>query len=120
VKLNFSKKTSRRVKSRLKNKVRIRKKVKGTAERPRLCVYRSLKNVYAQIIDDVSGVTITASSSLDQKTNSREVAKQVGIDIAKKALAKDIKSIVFDRGGYIYHGKIKSLADGAREGGLNF
>lgn len=105
---------------------RIRKKVVGTAARPRLSVYRSLNHMYAQIIDDSKGVTITAASSLDsslknvkQKGNIA-MAKEVGGLIAKKAVEKGIKQVVFDRSGYLYHGRIKALADAAREAGLEF
>ncbi len=120
MRLNFNKNTAVRVKARLKNKVRIRKKVKGTAERPRFSVFRSSKHIYAQLVDDETGTTLVSASSQGSKSNSREVAKKVGEEIAKKAMAKDISAVVFDRSGYIYHGKIKSLADGARETGLKF
>jgi len=106
---------------------RVRKKISGTAERPRLCVFRSNKHVYAQIIDDVNGVTLVAASTLESPlkgelsfTGNREAAKAVGKLIGEKARAKGIKSIVFDRGGYIYHGRVAALADGAREAGLEF
>ena len=103
---------------------RVRKKVSGTAARPRLCVYRSLKHIYAQIIDDVNGVTLASASSLskdfDADGGNKDGAKKVGEQIAKNALAKGIKNVVFDRGGYLYHGRVKELADGAREGGLSF
>ncbi|WP_096231751.1 50S ribosomal protein L18 [Thermoanaerobacterium sp. RBIITD] len=106
--------------------LRVRKKVSGTSERPRLNVYKSLSHIYAQLIDDVKGTTITQASTLDTelkdiaKGANKESAKLVGKLIAKKALEKGIKDVVFDRGGYIYHGTIKELADAAREGGLNF
>lgn len=106
---------------------RIRKKVFGTLERPRLAVYKSLKHIYAQIIDDVNGVTIVSASTLDKelkqkldKLTKTEEAKEVGKLIAQKALKKGIKTVVFDRGGFIYHGRIKALAEGAREAGLEF
>jgi len=103
---------------------RIRKTLKGTAERPRLSVYRSNKQIYVQLIDDISGVTIAASSSAAKdfatKGNKVEVAKAVGKSIAEKAIQSGIKSVVFDRGGYLYHGRVKSLAEGAREAGLVF
>jgi len=104
---------------------RIRKSVSGTAQRPRLAVFRSNKEIYAQLIDDVAGVTLTAASSRDKDIdatsgNKTEVAKLVGISVAKKALKAGVESITFDRGGYLYHGRIKSLAEGAREGGLKF
>ncbi len=106
---------------------RIRKQVAGTPERPRLCVYRSLNNVYAQIIDDTKGVTLVAASTLDKEIKGTEghkgnveAAKKVGQLIAKKASATGVKKVVFDRGGYRYHGSIKALAEGSREGGLEF
>lgn len=104
---------------------RIRKILKGTSERPRLSVYRSNKQIYVQLIDDIAGVTIAAASSASKdleglKGNKVEIAKAVGKAIAEKAVQSGIKSVVFDRGGYLYHGRIKSLAEGAREGGLVF
>src|SRR5512135_1383864 len=106
---------------------RIRKKVTGTTERPRLNVFRSNANIYAQVIDDMKGVTIASASTLDGelkgglKSHSNiEAAKAVGTAVAKKALEKGIKEVVFDRGGFIYHGRIKALAESAREAGLNF
>ena len=122
MKLNYGKNTSERKVSRLTKKIRIRKTVKGTAERPRLCVFRSAKHMYASVIDDVTGNTLAAASSLDLKgdQSGKELAKAVGSEIAKKALSKGIKMVVFDRNGFIYHGRVQSLADGAREGGLNF
>lgn len=103
---------------------RIRKKVRGTANRPRLTVYRSNKEIYAQIIDDVAGVTLTSSSSRDKSmdTNGSKVeqSKRVGMALAEKAKNANIENVVFDRGGYLYHGRVKALADGAREGGLKF
>ncbi len=121
MKLKMSKHTSERKVNRLKKKIRIRKTVTGTDERPRLCVYRSGKHVYAQIINDVTGHTIVSVSSLGKDDKSGiEMAKLVGVEVAKAASAKNIKSVVFDRNGYLYHGRVKSLADGAREGGLNF
>jgi large subunit ribosomal protein L18 len=114
-------KTQRRERLRF----RIRKTVSGTSQRPRLAVFRSNKEIYAQIIDDVNGVTITAASTRDKeidasKSNKIEAAKLVGKAIAEKALKAGVESITFDRGGYLYHGRIKSLAEGAREGGLKF
>ena len=110
--------------TRERRHLRVRKKISGTAECPRLCVYRSNTNLYAQIIDDVAGVTIVSCSTLDKdvktKHANKEAAKEVGALIAKKAIEKNIKTVVFDRGGYIYHGVVKELADAAREGGLNF
>ncbi|MDX1462005.1 MAG: 50S ribosomal protein L18 [Marinirhabdus sp.] len=104
---------------------RIRKSVAGTAERPRLAVYRSNKEIYAQLIDDVNGTTITAASSRDKdidasKVNKVEAAKLVGKAIAEKANKAGVETVSFDRGGYLYHGRVKSLAEGAREGGLKF
>lgn len=117
------KKTDRKM-ERTRRHIRVRRKISGTAERPRLCVYRSNTNLYAQIIDDVAGNTIVQVSTLDKeiktKYSNKAAAKEVGALIAKKALEKDIKTVVFDRGGYIYHGVIKELAESAREGGLKF
>jgi large subunit ribosomal protein L18 len=121
--LRISKHTHSRKVNRVKKKIRIRKMVSGTMERPRLCVFRSNSNMYAQIIDDVAKKTIVSFSSLnmeDTKLKGSVLAKQVGIELAKLAIEKKIKSVVFDRNGYVYHGRVKSLADGAREGGLNF
>ena len=102
----------------------IRKKVSGSPQRPRLSVYRSNKEIYCQLIDDVNGVTLTAASSKDTDVSEckdkRERARRVGQAIAQKAQAQDISHIVFDRGGYLYHGRVKELAEGAREGGLQF
>lgn len=113
-------------KARLRRHARVRKSISGTAARPRLNVYRSLKNIYAQVIDDESGTTLVSASTLDKelknlgyggnKTAAREVGKLVG----KRALAKGIKQVTFDRGGYLYHGRVKELAEGAREVGLDF
>jgi large subunit ribosomal protein L18 len=100
---------------------RIRKTLSGTAARPRLSIYRSNTGIYAQVIDDTKGVTLAASSSKVLKIGKTiEAAKQVGTDIAKKALEQGIKAVVFDRAGYLYHGRIKALADAAREAGLQF
>lgn len=111
-------------KARLKRHRRVRKHISGTPERPRLCVFRSLQNIYAQVIDDVNGCTLVAASSLEGDLKGRggnkEAAREVGKLVAKKAVEKGIKSVVFDRGGYIYHGRVQELADGAREGGLEF
>ena len=109
--------------SRVRRHARVRAKISGTAEAPRLCVYRSNKNIEAQIIDDVKGATLVASSSMSLKLENGsnvDAAKLVGEDIAKKALAKKIKKVVFDRSGYIYHGRVKALAEAAREAGLEF
>jgi len=116
-------KTNRRLERERRHK-RVRTKISGTAECPRLCVFRSNTNVYAQIIDDTKGVTLVQASTLDKevktKHSNKEAAKEVGTLIAKRALEKDIKDVVYDRGGYIYHGIVKELAEAAREAGLNF
>ena len=108
----------------IKRHRRVRKNISGTAERPRLNVYRSLNHIYAQIIDDTKGVTLVSASSMDKDFNQYggncEGAKEVGKAVAAKALEKGIKAVVFDRGGYVYHGRVAALADGAREGGLEF
>lgn len=113
-----------RVISRTRIKERIRSKVQGTAERPRLAVFRSLKHIYAQVIDDASGKTLAAASSNDKESSAKganaAAAKAVGVMIARKAKDKGITQVVFDRGGYLYHGNIKALADAARENGLQF
>lgn len=109
--------------SRKRRHARVRSKVSGTSSCPRLCVYRSNKNIEAQIIDDVKKVTLVASSSMALKLecgSNIEAAGKVGEDLAKKALAKKIKKVVFDRSGYIYHGRVKALAEAAREAGLEF
>ena len=117
------KKTDRKMK-RTRRHLRVRTKISGTAERPRLCVYRSNTNLYVQIIDDVAGKTLVSCSTLDKDIKEKhaniEAAKEVGTMIAKKAIEKNIKTVVFDRGGYIYHGVVKALAESAREGGLEF
>ncbi|MEG1433664.1 MULTISPECIES: 50S ribosomal protein L18 [Eubacterium] len=114
-------------KQRLKKHLRVRRKISGTAAMPRLNVFRSNQNMYAQIIDDVKGVTLVAASTLDKDLkaelasgSNKEAAKAVGASIAKKALAAGIDAVVFDRGGYVYTGRVKNLADGAREAGLKF
>ena len=103
---------------------RVRGKISGTAERPRLSVFRSENNIYAQIIDDVAGTTLVSASSVEKgfegKGGNIEAAKKVGAKVAERALQKGIEEVVFDRGGYIYHGRVKALAEGAREGGLKF
>ena len=110
--------------ARIKRHQRVRKNISGTAERPRLNVYRSLNNIYAQVIDDVKGVTLVAASSMDKGFEGYggnvEAAMAVGKAVAEKALAAGIKTVVFDRGGYVYHGRVAALAEGAREGGLEF
>lgn len=113
---------------RLKKKIRISKKLSGTAERPRIAVFKSLKQIYAQIIDDVNGVTIVSASSLSKDISKEitdaksklEKSKVVGKHLAEKAKDKGIETVVFDRSGYRYHGRIQAIADGAREGGLKF
>lgn len=103
---------------------RVRNKISGTETCPRLCVFRSLKNIYAQVIDDTKGITLVSASTLDEevkvKASNVEAAKEVGALVAKRAIEKGIETVVFDRGGYIYHGKVKELADAAREAGLKF
>lgn len=114
--------------NRLRSKIKIRKKVSGTKEKPRLTVYRSLNNIYAQLIDDSAGATIVSASSLSKELSGElknikgkiDKGKLVGKLIAQKALEKNISQAVFDRNGYRYHGRIKAVADGAREGGLKF
>ena len=110
--------------SREKRHLRVRKKVFGTVERPRLSVFKSEKNIYAQVIDDINGVTLVAASSLDKdfsaKGGNKEGAKLVGEVVAKRAIEKGITEVVFDRGGYIYHGRVKELAEAAREAGFQF
>ena len=112
---------------RLQRHKRVRRKVSGTTQRPRLCVFRSSNNIYAQIIDDTNRVTLVAASSLEadvkgavNHTGNKEEAKLVGQLVAKKAVEKGITEVVFDRGGYLYHGRIKELAEAAREAGLKF
>ncbi len=111
-------------KARLKRHARVRSKISGTAECPRLDVFRSNSNIYAQLIDDVNGVTLAAASTIEKDfegaTGNKEAARKVGQLIAKRALDKGIECCVFDRGGYIYHGRVMELAEGAREGGLKF
>ena len=111
-------------KQRLLRHKRVRGKISGTKERPRLNVFRSSKHIYAQVIDDITGVTLCCASTLDKEfkgtTGNADAAKKVGEAIAKKATKLGIEEVVFDRGGYIYHGRVKSLAEGARDGGLKF
>ena len=117
------KKTDRKI-ERQRRHLRVRRKISGTAERPRLCVFRSNTNIYVQIIDDVAGNTLVSASTLDKEIKTKhsniEAAKELGALIAKKAKARKIEEVVFDRGGYIYHGVVKELAEAAREGGLKF
>ena len=117
------KKTDRKM-ERTRRHIRVRRKISGTQDRPRLCVYRSNSNLYVQIIDDVAGKTLVQASTLDKEVKTKhankEAAKEVGTLIAKRATSKKIDTVVFDRGGYIYHGVVKELAEAAREGGLKF
>lgn len=114
--------------ARLRRHARIRKKISGTAERPRLSVFRSLHHIYAQLIDDTKGITLMVASTVEPELKNKlkgkcgniEAAKAVGSAIAERAIAKGIKKVVFDRGGQIYHGRVKALAEAAREGGLEF
>lgn len=112
---------------RLRRHSRVRKKISGTAETPRLSVYRSLNNIYVQVIDDVKGVTLCSASTMDKEVRGEikdmtktDAAKAVGKKVAERALAKGVKTVVFDRGGYLYTGRVQAVADGAREAGLNF
>lgn len=118
---------SQRNLSRLKRKVRVRKKIQGRADRPRLNVFRSASHIYAQLIDDINGATIACASTLDKtlanninSTGNIEAAAKIGASIAKLALEKGITKVVFDRNGFLYHGRVKALADAARENGLSF
>lgn len=120
MRLKFSKNTSKRVVNRIKKKVRVRKTVLGTPTRPRLSVYKSNTNLYAQVIDDVNGKTLVSASSLKINEKGKVAAQKVGENVAKIALENKIKSVVFDRNGFIYHGRIKAVADGARGAGLKF
>lgn len=113
--------------ARQKRQVRVRRKVKGTEERPRLCVFRSAKHIYAQIIEDTTGKTLVTASTLDKDVaeslkygGNVDAAKSVGAAVARKALAQNITQVVFDRNGFLYHGRVKALADSAREAGLSF
>ncbi len=110
--------------NRVKRRRRVRGKISGTAQRPRLAVFRSANHIYAQLIDDVAGKTLVAASSLDKEFDgyggNQEGAKKVGLAVAQKAKAKGIEEVVFDRGGFVYHGRVQQLAEGAREGGLKF
>lgn len=123
MRVTFKKATSFKQTSRMKKKLKIRKKVSGDMTKPRLCIFRSAKHIYAQIIDDAKGVTLVAASTLDVdglKGANKETAQKIGETIAQRAIEKKIKAVVFDRNGYLYHGRVKSLADGARSGGLEF
>lgn len=117
----------REVSARLRRKVRVRKKVTGSDNRPRICVFRSSKHIYAQVISDDQGKTLAEVSTLsdalsdsDKKSKGVEVAKRVGLALAKVCKEKNITEVVFDRNGFLYHGRVKAVADGAREGGLKF
>ena len=116
-------KTNRKLERERRHR-RVRTKISGTSECPRLCVYRSNSNIYAQVIDDVNAVTLVSASTLDKevktKKSNKEAAKEVGALVAKRAIEKNIKTVVYDRGGYIYHGIVKELAEAAREAGLEF
>ncbi|PID77607.1 MAG: 50S ribosomal protein L18 [Deltaproteobacteria bacterium] len=118
--------TNPRTTARVKRMSRIRKKIKGTAERPRLRVFKSSKHIYAQVIDDTAGRTVAAASSFDKGFEPADeqgkvgVARQIGLIVAERAKSAGVEKVVFDRGGYIYHGRVKSLSEGAREGGLIF
>lgn len=125
--IKVRKRTAKKVKNRVKRHLRVRKKIFGTPERPRLAVFKSNAHMYAQIIDDVNGVTLVAASTLTKDVNEKiksgsncEAAKEVGLKVAALAKEKNIENVVFDKGGFLYHGRVKALADGAREGGLKF
>lgn len=122
IRIKVKNRTAYKVTKRLKNKARIRKKVDGDQERPRLTVFRSGRHMYAQIIDDASGKTLASFSTLEGNLTSKNIesAKKVGAELAKRALDKNIKNVVFDRSGYVFHGRVKAVADGAREAGLSF
>ncbi len=123
MRIRTTKHTASKAVSREKKKLRIRKKVTGSAERPRLCIFRSARHVYAQVIDDVTGATLVAASTLDTdgvKGANKDACMAIGKEIAKRAIGKNIKVVVFDRNGYLYHGRVKALADAARAGGLEF
>ena len=123
MRITIKRQTSTKQKSRLKKKLRIRKKISGSTEKPRLCIFRSAKHIYAQLIDDTNGQTIVSASTLEiegVKGANKNSAQKIGEEIAKRAIEKKIKSVIFDRNGYLYHGRVKSLADGARAAGLEF
>lgn len=123
MRLTLRKRTTQKTQTRMKTKVRIRKKIFGTADRPRLNVFRSSKHMYAQLIDDTTGATLLEASTVSLKAakgGGREGAKAVGEEIAKRAKGKNISAVVFDRNGFLYHGRVKELADAARTAGLNF
>jgi large subunit ribosomal protein L18 len=125
--MKMSKKREKKRVARERRHRRVRKRVLGTAERPRLNVFRSLNHIYAQIIDDIQGVTLASASTIDKEVRPEaqglpktEQAKLVGQTLARRALERGVKQVVFDRGGYLYHGRVKALAEGSREGGLKF
>ena len=123
MKLKYKPTTDQKVINRLKKKVRIRKSIMGTDARPRLSIFKSVKHVYAQVIDDLTGRTIVSASSLEgdiAEKAGKDAASQVGQAVAKRAKEKNIEAVVFDRNGYLYHGRVKALADAAREAGLKF
>jgi large subunit ribosomal protein L18 len=123
VRLSTRKHSAAKEVARQKKKMSIRRRVGGTDERPRLCVFRSARHIYAQLINDVTGKTIVSASTLDVeglKNANKDTAKAIGAAVAKRALEKNIKNVVFDRNGYLYHGRVQALAEGAREAGLNF
>ena len=122
MRLNFKKRSSDKLKSRLKKKIRIRKKIFGTENRPRLSIFRSAKHFYAQIVDDSTGKTLVEAStlSLENVKANKEGCKFIGQELAKRAKEKKITTVVFDRSGYLYHGKVKALAEAVREAGLSF
>ena len=122
IRVQYKKNQPLKIKKRLKSKAIIRKKIQGTPKRPRLIVFRSHKHIYAQLVDDTAGVTLAGASSLAGKTklSGLKTAEQIGSQIAKKAKSLNIKTVVFDRNGYVYHGRVKAAADGARSAGLIF
>jgi len=123
VRIRTSKHTATKAVAREKKKLKIRKRVTGSTERPRLCIFRSTKHVYAQVIDDSTGQTLVSASTLDTdgvKGANKDACSAIGKEVAKRAVGKNIKQVVFDRNGYLYHGRVKALADAAREGGLEF
>ena len=122
IKIKLKKSNTPKMVKRLKRRAQIRKSVHGTTERPRLSIFRSTSHTYAQLIDDSTGKTIAASSTkiAGQGKKNIEASKAVGADLAKKAMEKNVKKVVFDRGGYVYHGRVKAVAEGAREAGLDF
>ena len=123
IRIKYGRTTAKKTKARLKTKARIRKTVEGSEERPRLAIYKSGKHMYAQLIDDQAGRTLVSVSTLSldiKKSGNKDAAKTVGAEIAKLAVSKKIKDVVFDRSGYVYHGRVRAVAEGAREAGLNF